>query len=204
MQMKRMLVLIGSVSVALLAVVIAICNILVLVNANGKIYEDVHDIPYNRYGLLLGTSPVTTWGTHNYYFDNRIDAAVELFMAEKIDTFIVSGGDYRGIEKYGCDEPAAMRDSLVIHGIPIEKIILDYEGTRTIKSLQKVKHLGIDSIIIISQEYHNSRALYLAKYFDINAMAFNAKEPKSGKHKLKNHLREYLARVKLFIDLVKE
>lgn len=199
--MKKKLFLILSFGLALIIAVIIVCNIIIINNAKSRIYNHSGDIPHNQYGLLLGTSPITPQGTHNYYFDNRIDAAVELFHAGKIDMIIASGGDYRATEKYGCDEPAAMRDSLMAHGIPSEKIILDYDGTRTIKSFQNARNLGIDSITIISQRYHNLRSLYIAKHLNINAIAFNAKEPSSKKHKLKNHLREYLARVKMFIDL---
>lgn len=199
--MKKKLFWFLSVALALILAVIIVCNIIVVNYSKGKMYDNSDDIQYARYGLLLGTSPITPWGTHNYYFDARIDAAAELFSSGKIDTIIASGGDYRATEKYGCDEPAAMRDSLITRGVPAEKIILDYSGTRTLKSFQFAKKSGIDSLTIISQEYHNSRALYMAKRLGIKAAAFNAKEPVSRKFKLKNHLREYLSRVKLFIDL---
>ena len=201
--MIKKLLWILYVGIGLIFAVIIVCNEVVVSNSKGKIYNDVEGIPHNRYGLLLGTSPITPWGTHNYYFDNRVNTAAELYNAGKIDFIIASGGDYRATEKYGCDEPAAMRDSLIAHGIPAEKIILDYDGTRTLKSIIKVKEdYCLDSLTIISQEYHNQRALYMAKHFDINAEAFNAKEPNSKKHKLKNHLREYFARVKMFIDIL--
>lgn len=202
--MKKILLWILCFGAGLILAVIIVCNIIVVNNSNGKIYDDVEETPHNRYGLLLGTSPITPWGTRNYYFDHRITAAVELFHAGKIDTIIASGGDYRATEKFGCDEPAAMRDSLMAHGIPAERIILDYDGTRTIKSFRNTSDFGIDSITIISQKYHNLRSLYIASQLRINAIAFNAKEPNSKKHKLKNHLREYFARVKMFIDLMCE
>lgn len=200
--MKKKLLWILCSGAGLILALIVVCNIIVVNNSKGKIYVDVESMPHNSYGLLLGTSPITPDGRHNYYFDNRVEAAAELYNAGKIDFIIASGGDYRASEKYGCDEPAAMRDSLIALGIPAEKIILDYDGTRTIKSFQKAKDLGIDSLTVISQEYHNIRSLYLAKSLDLNAIAFSAKEPDSQKHRLKNHIREYLARVKMFIDLI--
>lgn len=60
---------------------------------------------------------------------------------------------------------------------------------------------GQDSITIISQQFHNERALYLAKHYGIEAVAYNAKDVEYWKKKLKIHGREYLARVKMFIDL---
>ena len=79
---------------------IGTCYALVSANANGRLYDAVDEVPYCRYGLLLGTSPVTPQGEHNYYFDTRIDAAVELFKSKKIDRIIASGGDYAD----GCNE----------------------------------------------------------------------------------------------------
>lgn len=201
--MRNKLLWILSIGIGMILAVLIICNTIVVSNSKGKLFDNVAEIPYNSYGLLLGTSPITPDGRHNYYFDNRIEAAFELYNAGKIDYIIASGGDYRADEKFGCDEPAAMRDSLIKRGVNPERILLDYDGTRTIRSFQNVKQLfGVDSLTIISQAYHNPRALYMAKRFGIDAVAFNAKEPETTIHKLKNHLREYLARVKLFIDLL--
>ena len=187
----------------LICLVVAVCNTEVEQYAAGRTFDRAEEVPHNRVALLLGTSPIAPDGHHNHYFDTRIEAAERLFKASKIDSIIVSGGDYRGSEKHGCDEPAAMRDSLVNRGIPSSRIILDYGGTRTLKSIAKAKGVyGLDSLTIISQKYHNERSLYLATHYGIEAVAFNATEPDFAQYRLKNHLRELLARVKLFLDLL--
>lgn len=202
--MKKKAFVIIAACLGCIAGVLIVCNAIVAGWSEGRIYGDAEEIPHNRYGLLPGTSPITPQGTHNYYFDNRIQAADELFKAGKIDYIIVSGGDYRATEKYGCDEPSAMRDSLTARGVPAERIILDYDGTRTIYSIVKAKNIyKIDSVTIISQKYHNERALVQAGHFGIEAVAYNAQEPDSKQYKLKNHIREYFARVRLFIDLAR-
>ncbi len=58
---------------------------------------------------------------------------------------------------------------------------------------------GQDSIIIISQPFHNERALFIANNYDIKAVAFNAKGV-PAKYSMKTYLREYLARVKALGD----
>ncbi len=180
------------------------CDIFVAWNASGKTYEDVDSIPHRKVGLILGTSPISTWtGRRNYYFDHRIKAGADLYKAGKVDWLVVSGGDYRNTEN-GYDEPVAMRDSLMKQGVDSKRIILDYDGTRTLNSIAKMRDVYCqDSITIISQEYHNERALYLAKHLGIDAIAFNAKTP--GRHTSwwRNRGREVLARVKLFIDVVR-
>lgn len=86
----------GGVCVLLL---IAVCHSIVVLNANGKTYDDVAEIPHNKVGLLLATSPTTPGGAHNFYFDNRITAVDELYKAGKIDFIIASGGDSKYMTK---------------------------------------------------------------------------------------------------------
>lgn len=185
-------------SVTTLLIIILGCYLLVSVNARGKTFDDVQDMPFNEVGLLLGTSPVTSNSEHNYYFDERIKAAAMLCRSGKIRRIIASGGDYSS--NGGCNELVAMRDSLIKQGVPDSSVSLDYQGTRTLHSIAKVKDLG--SITIISQKYHNERAIYLAEHYGLQAVAYNATMPNIAKKKIRNISREFLARVKLFIDLM--
>ena len=159
-------------------------------------------IPQNKVGLLLGTSPVTPQGEHNYYFDNRIYATVELYEQGKIKQIIASGGDYSNREN-GCNELTAMRDSLVARGVPDSVITLDYQGLRTLNSVVKAKDIyNLDSVTIISQKYHNERAIWLAGHYGIHAIAYNASTPNITDKRIKNISREFLARVKMFLDVL--
>lgn len=183
---------------------IAMCDIMVSRNASGRTYDNLDSIPHRRVGLILGTSPISTWnGRRNYYFDHRIKAGADLYKAGKVDWLVVSGGDYRNTEN-GYDEPVAMRDSLMKHGVDSIRIILDYDGTRTLNSIAKMRDVYCqDSITIISQEYHNERALYQAKHLGIDAIGFNAKTPGKRTTWWRNRGREVLARVKLFMDIAR-
>ena len=186
---------------AALAVCVAIaatCDILVRINAKDYIHDRVEDIPHNKTGLLLGTAPFTPSGEHNYYFDYRIEAASALFHAGKVDYLLVSGDNH--VKEY--DEATCMRDSLMAHGVPESRIVLDYAGFRTLDSVVRAKEIfGQDSITVISQQFHNERALYLAHHSDIHAVAFNARDVMRTSKWLKIHTREFLARTKMFIDL---
>jgi SanA protein len=153
-------------------------------------------------GLLLATSPITPDGEHNYNFDNRIKAAYELYKTRKIDFIIASGGDYTQTQKNGCDEPKAILDSLTSLGIPENRIILDYEGTRTLNSIAKAKSVySLKSLTLISQKYHNERAMYLADEYGIYTIGYNAEPSPISGNRVKNFLRECLARVKMFMDI---
>ena len=183
----------------ILLITILSCYLLICINARGKTFNDVQNIPFNEVGLLLGTSPITSNGEHNYYFDERIKATAALYHSGKIKRIVASGGDYSS--NGGCNELIAMRDSLIKQEIPDSLITLDYQGTRTLHSITNVKNL--ESITIISQKYHNERAIYLAEHYGLQTVAFNATTPNIVNKKIRNISREFLARVKLFIDLVR-
>ena len=180
-----------------------ICNLLVVNNARGKAFSEIDSIKYNKVGLLLGTTPqARLTKVTNYFFIYRIDAAEQLYKAGKIDLILISG-DENSLD--GVNEPECMRDSLVARGVPKSAIILDGKGYRTICSVVNAnKVYGLKSFTIISQEFHNERALYQVEHLGLNIeniQAYNAKMPKSRRAYLTS-IREYFARVKLFWDLL--
>lgn len=202
--MKKKLLIVSVFVFIIIFGIIIVCDQFVSYNAKGRLYDNVDSIQHREVGLILGTSPISTWnGRRNYYFDYRIKAGADLYKAGKVDWLVVSGGDYRNSEK-GYDEPIAMRDSLMKQGVDSARIILDYDGTRTLNSIAKMRDVYCqDFIVIISQKYHNERALYQAKHFGIDAVGFNAKTPGRRTSWWRNRGREVLARVKLFIDMVR-
>lgn len=197
---KKKIIRFTIIAVTIFVVAVIGCYIVVSGNANGKTYEMAKEVQYNKVGLLLGTSPITPQGEHNYYFDNRIQAAAKLYHNGKISHIIASGGDYS--KENGCNELTAMRDSLIAHGVPENVITLDDQGLRTLNSIVKAKEIYcLDSVTIISQKYHNERAIWLAEHYGLNAVAYNASTPDVTDKRIKNISRELLARVKMFIDL---
>lgn len=199
--MKRRIIVCISLIFGFCIIGLCLCYGLVTWNASGRTYDDVNDIPHNKYALLLATSPITPGGAHNFYFDNRIKATDELYKAGKVDYIIASGGDYTKDHKFGCDEPAAIRDSLVTRGIPEDRIILDYDGTRTLNSIVKANQVyKLDTVTLISQKYHNERAIYLSDKNGIYAIGYNAAPSHIRRNRIKNTVREIFARPKMFLD----
>lgn len=166
----------------------------------GHIYSHTDDIPCNKVGLLLGTNPTAPSGRPNYYFTYRIDAAVQLYKAKKIAYILVSGDNH----SKAYDEPMCMKEALMEKGIPESAIILDYAGFRTLDSIIRAKEIfGQDSYTIISQKWHNERAICLAKHYGISAIGYNAKDVGMVATNLKISIaRESLARVKMYIDIL--
>lgn len=163
-----------------------------------RIFTSVDSIPHNKVALLLGTNPLNRWGRPNSYFTNRIKTAAELFHAGKVDFIIASGDNHT--KEY--DEPTAMRDSLISHGVPEDRIILDFAGFRTLDSVVRAKEVfGCDSLTIISQEDHNARALYLAEANGIDAVAASASLRAGRWVRTRLAIREWLARDKMMLDI---
>ena len=185
-------------SCLLIVIAIYTSNKVIIKNAEEKLFNTTETIPKNKVGLLLGTVKYLSNGRVNLYYQFRLNAAVELYKAKKIDFILVSGDN--GSEGY--DEPTDFKNDLIKAGIPEDKIYLDYAGFRTLDSVVRIKEIfGQTSVTIISQQFHNERALYLANHFEIDAIGYNAKGV-SGKKAIKVQLREYLARVKVFIDIL--
>ncbi len=165
--------------------------------AEGKTFSSVDEIPKNKVGIVLGTSKRLRDGHPNAYYGNRIIAAVKLFEANKIDYVLVSGDN--GTIYY--NEPTTMKKDLVSAGIPENRIFLDYAGFRTLDSMVRAKEVfGLDSATVISQKFHNERAIYIAEKKGLTAIGFNATDV-SLESGFKVQFREYFARVKVFLDL---
>ena len=174
-------------------------NIKVEKAAVSRIYPSVDSVPYKKVALLLGTNPLNKWGRPNSYFTNRIKTASELYNAGKVDYIIASGDNHT--KEY--DEPTAMRDSLMAHGVPEDRIILDFAGFRTLDSVVRAKEVfGCDSLTIISQADHNERALYLAEANGIEAVAVSAPLRAGRWVRTRLALREWLARDKMILDIL--
>ena len=166
--------------------------------SKGKLYDTVSDVPHYHTALVLGTSPIGRNGGPNLYFLSRIDATVKLYEAGKIDRILVSGDNRK--EEY--NEPEEMKKALVDKGIPEEIIFLDYAGFRTLDSVVRAKEVfGQSEFLVVSQKFHNERAVFIAKKKGIKAAGFNAKDVRAS-YGLITHVREWGARCKVFIDLL--
>lgn len=194
---KKMLWII-VVGLAAAALLVLICNAKVKKSAEGRMYQDVSEVPYRRVGIVLGTTPVRPNGTPNLYYQYRMEAAADLYFANKISYIIVSGDNH----KKDYNEPECMRRSLVALGVPDSVIYSDYAGFRTFDSMVRCKEVfGQDSVTVISQKWHNERALYIAQHAGMEAIAFNADDVQIKHAYLKNHTRELLAKVKVVLDV---
>lgn len=164
--------------------------------SEGRIYTVAAEIPQRRVALVLGTAPKLKDGRNNVYFTRRIVAAAQLYKAGRVEKILVSGDNSR----IGYDEPTAMRDALIARGIPAENVVADFAGFRTLDSIVRAhKVFGLEELIVVTDDFHLPRALYLAQHEGVDAIGFQTDLAGSLSNKM--WLRETGARALLFLDL---
>jgi len=198
LNIKKLIIRAVKMVCLIFALVVLIPNILVEIKTTARTYDSVEAIPYNKVGVVLGTTKYVSSNVLNPYYTNRINAAWELYKAEKVDYLLVSGDN---AEIY-YNEPITMRNDLVEMGVDKDDIYLDYAGFRTLDSVVRSKEIfGQESITVISQAFHNKRAIFIADNKGVAAVGYNAKDV-NFRTGFKTNVRELFARVKMVVDLV--
>ncbi|WP_238785596.1 SanA/YdcF family protein [Blattabacterium cuenoti] len=147
---------------------------------------------------MLGTSKFLHGGGINYYFKYRMDAIKLLLYKKKIKYIIVSGDN----KEKNYNEPRMMKLELIKRGIPSNIIYEDLYGINTINSIIRVyKIFHQKKFTIISQKFHNERAIFIGRYLGLDVVSFNAKNLKNYSNKV--YFREICSRIKLFFRIFK-
>ena len=123
MKVSKIIWRVLGIIIVLCITLMLICNQIVVNNVEGKVFSEIDSIKYNKVGLLLGTTPqARITKVKNYFFIYRLDAAVQLYRAGKIEKILISG-DENSLD--GVNEPECMRDSLVARGVPASAMAKD-------------------------------------------------------------------------------
>jgi SanA protein len=182
----------GSALLAMLAI-----NVWITSTTRGLIFDDMDRIGVYNVGLVLGTSPYTRDGHPNLLFEHRMQAAAALYAAGKVRHLLISGANPD--DHY--NEPRKMYQALRALGVPGRAITLDYAGFRTLDSIVRARRIfGLTNFVIISQRYHDYRALFLTRHYGIDAIAY-VPAADDRRQPLRTAAREYLARVKAVLDV---
>lgn len=177
--------------------VFAVAESYVHEQSSGRHTAIVSDVPRGGTGVVLGCAP-TIAGLPNVYFTNRIRAAAALWHAGKVSSLLVTGDN--STKDY--NEAEAMKNALVERGVPQEAVCCDFAGLRTLDSIVRAsKIFGARRIVIVSQRFHNERALAIASHFGIEAYGLDAPDARRRSHRLRSWVRERAARVAMMLDL---
>lgn len=194
---SRRLRIVLSVTFVIGVAFVLFANLRIVRAHRDRLYTDVSRIPARETGLVLGANRVLSDGRPNLHFVSRMDATAELYRAGKIKRVIVSGDN--GRRTY--DEPSMMKEALIARGVPASAIICDYAGFRTLDSVIRAHTVfGLKDCTIITQRYHNTRALEIAGATGLDALGFCAKDV-VFRHSVRTELREVASRTVAVLDL---
>ena len=180
-------------SILFLSIVLA-CNIWIITATKSRVFSDIPSLPANRDGLVLATGRLIDKGRVNQHFVRRVDAAAALYRAGKVQRLILSGDK-------GHDEPMELKRALLARGVPESALVLDNYGLRTLDSVVRARDVfRCSNLTIISERFHDFRALFLSRYYGINAVAY-APQDLPFRWMIRSMVSESLARVKAVLDL---
>lgn len=184
------------------ACVLAACVVAIALDAwigaqtSDACFDELDRVPAAPVALVLGCSPRLPDGRANLYFLRRIDAAVELYRAGRVQALIVSGEGRRADD----DEPTAMKAALVAAGVPEERVYCDFAGFRTLDSVARADLVfGQRRIVVVSQRFHAERAVYLARERGMEAFGYCARAV-GGFAGMRIRAREVVARAAALVD----
>ena len=151
-----------------------------------------------RVAIVFGAG-LTANGAPSPALYDRVITAVELYRANRVSKLLMSGDN--SIENY--NEPQAMKKLAIQKGIPENVVEEDIAGSRTYDTCRRAKeNFGVTRAVLVTQEFHVPRALYLCESFGIDSYAMSADRrnyPESSKNWWK--LREFFATVAAWIDI---
>jgi len=163
---------------------------------DGYIFKKSDQLPDIETALVLGAS-VKPNKEMSDVFKDRVDVSIDLYRNGKVKKILVSG-DSKDVYY---DEVGAAQKYLLKEGIPQDDIILDKSGFDTYMSINRAKEVfGLDSFIIVTQNFHLPRAIYIARKLGIDAYGVSAD---LHRYDIEERMfyREKLANVKAFFDV---
>ena len=191
--------IIAAILVVLLALVSVVNRAVVWEASRSEIYDCNKEINIDKKYeciLVLGAG-VRADGTPSHMLEDRLRGAVALYEAGVSDVLLLSG-DNSG-DDY--DEVSAMVRYCLEHGVPENAIVRDDIGFSTSESVYNtVRTLGYRDILVVTQEYHLYRAMYMIKRMGADADGF-ATDYRAYSMQIKRDVREYVARCKDFLKV---
>ncbi|MBR2371004.1 MAG: YdcF family protein [Clostridia bacterium] len=197
---KHKRIIIASVAILLEIAILAVLGVLIIsaaVNTRGsqKIVteEQAASITDADCILVLGAG-VRSDGSPSDMLRDRLTVGVALYKAGVAKKILMSGDHMHG----GYDEVNAMKSFATEQGVPSKDVFMDHAGISTYDSIWRAKNIFcVDSIVIVTQEYHLPRAIYIAEQLNIKAVGVSASLNTYSGQPARN-IRELAARAKDF------
>jgi vancomycin permeability regulator SanA len=175
---------------------VAGANAYVVASTRAAIRPGVDAAPVRPNAIVLGNR-VFPGGAPCAELAARLETARALYLAGRAGQIVVSGavaGDY--------DEPHAMAAWLEARGVKAADVVLDLGGHRTAATMADAAALGVRSALVVTQDYHLPRSLYLARRAGIDAVGVPAPTARGGAYDtVKVFCREAAARAEIVLEV---
>lgn len=152
-------------------------NLRVKAYANQRLQTSITEIPAEeprRVAIVFGAGVWSDGSPSNALYD-RIVTAVELYRAGRVRKILMSGDN--PTKQY--DEPTVMKQTAMQLGVPEADIVLDFAGRRTYDTCYRAKEIfEVQKAILVTQEFHQARALYLCSNLGIDSVGITANRRK--------------------------
>ena len=180
-----------------LVLVVAASNAYILLTTSGEYTADVADVPREPVAIVPGAL-VQPNGKMSAMLADRVKGAYRLWKAGKVGKILVSGDHHT----WAYDEPDTMRKALVARGVPPQDVFEDHAGFDTWATMVRARSIfNVHDAVVVTQEFHMPRALFLADEAGIHATGLTADFHRWGFQGEKSEVREVLSRVKAIADV---
>jgi vancomycin permeability regulator SanA len=155
-------------------------------------YDNVAAIPARPVAIVFGAFVYKH--TLSPILQDRVDGGIALYKEKRVGKLIMTGDN--STKRY--DEVTAMRDYAVAEGVPAKDVVLDYAGFDTFDSCYRAKYIfGVTSAILVTQKYHDARAVTIARALGIDAVGLDLPDwSKYPGQAVSFTVREYAADIK--------
>jgi vancomycin permeability regulator SanA len=161
-----LLILLGALVIGVLVLVLP--RLVTAIHASSRI-KDISAIAEKPVAIVFGAG---LWydGSPTPVLRDRVRAAADLYFSGKVEKLLMSGTTFGTY-----NEPRAMRNFAQELGIPNEAIVQDYGGWRTYDTCYRALHIfGVKEAILVTQNFHLARALYLCNKLGVESEGFSA------------------------------
>jgi len=180
-------------------IVLVLINITVINESDEYVYKDISKLPEKQAVIILGA--FVRGDMLSNVLEDRVVMGLEIYNSHKCEKILLSGDH----GKVDYDEVNGMRLYILSNyeNVPEEDIFLDHAGFDTYDSLYRAKEIfEIENAVIVTQDFHINRAVYIARKLGIDAVGFSVNQEKYHKIlQLRWRSREVLSRIKAFFDI---
>jgi SanA protein len=189
-------VLVGAALAAVLVLLVAAANVFVFLEGDDST-SSIADVPKAEVAIVPGAL-VQPNGRMSVMLGDRVKDAARLWHAGRVEKILVSGDHGQWVY----DEPDTMREALVRHGVTPRDIFEDHAGFDTWQTMERARSIfGVDHAVVVTQDFHMPRALFLAEQAGIDATGLVSDLHHYGYQEKKSEVREVLSRVKAIYDV---